>query len=418
MERTNRHWMPDYCRPERFLPPIQRTEALFKNRPYYFPDFLAKALTFLQGDEAEKYGFRFDPDTTLPCKWKCADESLFQVDLALVSYCGHFPFDKGQIGGRFDAGSLGAAVHHGGDNVDFGGSHVGYVPGKNGGEFGRIWRPQHQSYSTDCGYLMGLIAPFCELYADACKNIKVALPAGGRPVVSIPNEFLQPSWSSQSIKLLVDMDTFTAGPVPCDNAIPGGEPVVGHSLFWLNPEVFDALTDEETEQLASEEPTAIGHALQPRFFAIFDTHAQLDSAGVPRQRILGYMNQIVASRLSPSGLKAAVVNANIEYNHLTDTIRAEGYRPYSFACFTGIFIDMFDETTGNYCNLFQPVGLTIKPRGHTRQIDIAPDELRHLLRGVKKAKPAMPMGKALPAKSAKSALDHYTFTPGHFQRNA
>ena len=63
-------------------------------------------------EQARDAGFTQDPGAALPCKWKCADESLFGVDLAIYAFTGQYPFDKGLIGGRINEPSIAAAVHH------------------------------------------------------------------------------------------------------------------------------------------------------------------------------------------------------------------------------------------------------------------------------------------------------------------
>ena len=75
------------------------------------------------------------------------------------------------------------------------------------------------------------------------------------------------------------------------------------------------------------------------------------------------MKHILAAQNSPPPLKAAIVNTSLEHNRLTDTVRTARFKPYQFASFTGIFVDLYDEIVGNYVNLFQPLGLTVKPRG-------------------------------------------------------
>ena len=84
-------------------------------------------------------------------------------------------------------------------------------PGPDGGTFGYIQRPlSDEEVSTDCGALMGIMGPFRKTYDDACRSIVLAMPAD-RLLVSVPNEFLQPSWSSHRIKLLIDVERLTDG---------------------------------------------------------------------------------------------------------------------------------------------------------------------------------------------------------------
>ena len=413
---TNRDWLPPYARPQRFLPRIQETRVLFSRPPYLFADFVGRALEFLKGPEAAKTGFRFDPSQALPCHWKCSDESLFQVDLALFAYTGLYPFKKGLIGGFFNEGSLGAAVHHGRINLDFGGSHVGYSPGEKGGRFGLIYRPQTRGHSSDCGYLVGTITPFVEVYQDACSNIMISSPDGEEFLVSIPNEFLQPNWSSHHIKLMVDLDTLTSGIVTYSDDRTHTHTPIARSLFHLSPEFLEELGAEDVRTLREKGPQPIGSRLSPNYFTIFDTKADLGEDGLPAQKIFLYMKYIVGARHSPPALKAAIINANLEHNRLTDAVRAEVYRPYSFASFTGIFIDYFDKETGNYQNLFQPVGMTIKPPGQTQQVDLPPEEIHRHLDALAPRKPKIDLGPVLGLEVAERLRESYTFKPGLFQR--
>jgi len=416
VKKNNRHWLPPYCHPSNYLPRIPETDVLFSRPALFFPQFVAKALRFLKSDEARKMGFDFDSRLILPCKWKCADESVFQVDLSLLAYTGVYPFDKGLIGGRFNEGSLGAAVHHGPINLDFGGSHVGYIPGDKGGSFGHIWRPQQGGYSTDCGHLMALLAPFVSIYQDACQNILLFCPPGqDKMMASLPNEFVQPAWSSQSVKLLVDLETFTAQEVDRRQKRLTAPEGLARSLFEVSPEFVESLEPDQAERFRSQRPTPIGRALTPSFFNIFDAACQLDQDGQPRQRLLPYMKYILGARRSPSALKAAIVNTILEHNRLTDAVRDEAFAPYSFACFSGVFIDLFDEETGNYFNLFQPMGLTIKSAGQTRERELSPDEIHDCFDQLDPVEPREPWGQLLGRISAKRASQLFSYEPGRFQ---
>ena len=416
MRKHNRNWLPAYCRPDAFLPKVPETRTLFSRRPFLFQDFLGKALTFLQSDTARKMGFVYNADAALPCKWRCADESLFGVDLCLYAYTGQYPFDKGAIGGMFRESSIGAATHHGRINMDFGGSHVGYVPGEGGGRFGAIWRPLHQSYSTDCGYLMGVIEPFKKIYEDACNNILVFNPGGDRPLVSVPNEFLHPDWTSHNIKLLVDLETLTAEEVDYRDNQPHTHTLVGRSLFHINPGFLESLSPEEAREFNTPQPTPMGRALAQQFFNIFDASAALDEAGLPQQKLLPYMKHIISATHSPEGLKAAIINTCLNHNELTDAVRSQNYSPYDFVSFTGIFIDLYDEDLQSYVNFFQPVGLTIKPRGRTREVEMTTEEIYHVLDGQPLARPVLPLADVLGFSEPEIPLEKFTYQPGFFRR--
>lgn len=416
MQRTNRDWLPFYCNPNALLPKIPETRTLFRWKPYLVQDFVGKSISFLESDQVRKLGFEWDYRRVVPCRWKCSDESLFGVDLAIWAYTRAYPFDKGQIGGRFNPGSLGAAVHHGSINVDIGGSHVGYVPGPNGGAFGRIWRPAEQQYSTDCGYLCALLAPFRRVYEDACKNILVYRPQGERALVSIPNEYVQPTWSSERIKLLVDLETFTEGEVDYVHSKLHTHTQLGRSLFYLNREFLDRLDEKTASACCSPTPSKIGPLLSHRFFNIWDAEAELIN-GLPQQRLLPYIKFILAAKHSPATLKAAVVNTAIEHNRLTDAVRSGEYRNYDFVSFSGIFIDHFSEEAHSYVNLFMPIGMTVKPRGRTREVEFSPEEIHEIFERLPAAAPRLPLPNVFDYERPQSVLDAFTFEPGKFQRN-
>ena len=408
---TNRIWLPKYSDPNAFLPKIQETRSLFSHSPYLFQDFVARAMRFLQSEEAEKMGFDYIPPQTLPCRWKCSDESLFGATLAIYAYTGQYPFDKGAIGGYFNEASIGAAVHHGRINIDFGGSHTGYVPGNNGGSFGHIWRPLQNEYASDCGHLMNVLGPFKTIYDDACQNILLFSPDSENVMVSVPNEFIQPNWSSHDVKLLVDMDTLTTGDVPYKLDQPYTHTAIGRTLFHINPQFLNDLSELDAKAYFQPNPIPIGHNLTHNYFNIFDINAELDEYGIPKSRLNLYIKFILSARHSPYQLKAAIVNTNLEYNKLTDTVRSSEYKSYCFASFTGVFIDLFHEPVNNYINLFQPLGISIKPAGTTHCVELTPEEIYKIFDELKPIKP-----KELPKKMGELAdyqkiLDQFTYKP-------
>ncbi len=414
MQRTNRIWLPRYSHPDGLLPKIQETRVLFSRPPYPFAEFVGKAIAFLQSDQVSKMGFDYDPKKGLPCKWKCSDESLYGVDLVLYAQTGHYPFNKGLIGGRFNKGSLGAAVHHAPTNLDFGGSHVGYVPGPNGGTFGKVWRPLQGERSSNCGYLMALLRPFQREFDDATQNILVYQPPGEKVIVSVPNEFVQPNWSARRVKLLVDTETLTAGEVEYVRNKPHTHTPSGRTLFFLSSRFLDGLRSHDVAAaLVSEKPTPIGEHLTHPFFNVFDVDTEVDAQGLPQERLLLYMKYVLAARHAPPPLKAAIINTNIEQNHLTDTIRAERFSPYSFASFSGVFVDYWNDRLGQYSVLFQPLAIAIKPAGARREVELMPDEINHLFKPLKPAESVIPMENVLQDTNFERTVAPFTFDPEH-----
>ena len=415
MHRTNRDWLPSYCKTDALLPKIPETRALFSWRPYLIQDFIGKAISYLDSDEVKRIGFNYDPRRAIPCRWKCSDESVFSVDLVIYAYTKTFPFDKGLIGGNFNTGSLAAAVHHGNINVDVGGSHVGYVPGDNGGTFGKIWRPAVREYSADCGHLMAVLAPFRKVYKDACDNILLMRPQGQRALVSIPNEYVQPTWSSERIKLLVDLENLTVGEVEYQHDLSHTHTLIGRSLFAVHDRLLDDLQPDQAREMLTQKPTPIGRLLTHKYFNIWDSGAELRD-GLPRQRLLLYMKFILSARHSPAGLKAAVINTALEHNRLTDAVRSGAYKDNDFISFSGVFIDLYSKEVKSYVNLFQPMGMTIKPRGHTREIEFSPDQIQDIFLRMPVAEPRMPLEGILGHTRPQQALDSFTFEPGKFNR--
>ncbi len=409
MIQSTRPWLPAYCDRDRVLPFVLRPGPMFSLRPFLFQDFAGKALAFLGSEVVRDLGFVYDPATALPCKWKCSDESLFGVDLCLYAYTGAYPFDKGKIGGFFNPGSVGAAVHHAPTNIDFGGSHVGFAPDPHGARFGQVERPRHPGESsTDCGYMCALLAPFQEVYRDACENIQL-WSLDSEVIVSVPNEFLQPAWSSGRIKLLVDLETLSAGPVFLDDEKQPSLQVAGRSLFRVPEKFLAKMSPEDRQRFNGPTPQPIGHALRAKAFHIFDSKAELRPDGTPIERVLPYMRYILATPEAPAEVAAAVVSANIEHNRLADTVRLPTYRAYAFASFTGVFLDTYDPISQAYVNLFQPIGLTIKPAGHRRETEFSVAQIHEMLTPLEPAKPLQPLENVLGYKRPGHLLEQYSF---------
>lgn len=401
---SNRAWLPAYCHPHSFVPHTQEARMIFRRAPYLFQDFVGKAITYLLSPEVRSMGFELDLSTALPCKWKCSDEALFGVDLTVYAHTGHYPFDKGKTGGYFNESALAPAVHHAKTNLDFGGSHVGYVPGPGGGRFGQIPRPLHEHEgSADCGHLMALVRPFKQIYDDACDNILLFRPEGDELLASVPNEYLIPSWSSGGIKLLIDLDVFATAVVPFDPARRYTHKLAGRSLLRVHRRVLDALPQHERARLLTPSPQPIGTNLLAEYFNIYDSAAELSADGAPVNWMLPYMKTILASPNAPYELKTAIINTNLEYNRLTDAIRSSALIPYSFASFTGVFIDMFDPEVHSYVNLFAPVGLTIKPAGRSREFEIPPEEIHEIFDKLRPAAPVLPLEGVLGYRTSRAA---------------
>lgn len=410
MPENTRGYIPAYCHPDNFLPPPQPIEQVFSKPPYLFQDFVGKTLAFLQSSNVRSMGFSLDMDKALPCKWKCADESLFGVDLILYAYTGQYPFDKGSLGGFFNTRSVEAAVHHAPINLDFGGAHVGYKPGPGQGIFGRIPRPLNEAeLSPDCGYLCSVLYPFMELYQDASNNILLWMHRG-KLALSIPNEYLHPAWSSNAFRLLVDLQSLVQEESSDDPELKKITSSAGRSTFYSSSRFTASVPAKTIKNLQEHESMPLGKLLSSEYFHIFDMRKQADGDDDLPSRLMPYMAQILTNQFAPPELMAAMIHSNLEHNRLTDRIRKPKFRPYSFASFTGIFIDIHDELTGGYINLFQPVGLSIKPEGSSREFEITAEQLNDVLDDLEPVSPRLPLEHVLGYRRPAHILDQFTFT--------
>jgi len=416
MHRTNSEWLPVYCNPDALLPKIPETRALFSWRPMLVQDVIGKAISYLKSDEIKKVGLEYQARRVVPCRWKCSDESLFGVDLAIYAHTRAYPFDKGKIGGGFNPHSLDAAVEHGSINVDVGGSHVGYEADEEGGTFGRIWRPATKQYSADCGHLAAVLEPFARVYWDACNSILLTQPPGERPLISVPNEYVQPTWSSQRIKLLVSLGELTDGEVEYQPGNRHTATLMGRSLFYVHPQFLAGLDTETVCELCTPKPRPIGRELRHRYFNIWDSKAELEN-GLPSDRLLLYMKFILSARHSPALLKAAVVNTALQHNRLTDAVRLGAYREFDFVSISGVFIDQYDHQTRAYINLFQPMAMSIKPRGRAREREFTPEEIHEIFERMPLATPVIPLEQIYGYKRPEHVLESFTFEPGKFTRH-
>jgi len=190
---------------------------------------------------------------------------------------------------------------------------------------------------------------------------------------------------------------------------------MGRSLFFLHQKLIDSLIANATGSLFTSEPKRIGRRLTHEFFNMWDSEAETQD-GRPVQRLLPYMKFILAAQNSPAQLKAAVVNTALEHNRLTDAVRNDDYRKYDFVSFSGVFIDHYSEETRSYVNLYQPMGMAIKPRGRTREVEFLPAQIHEILERMPLAEPRMPLEGVFGAERPQSVLDGFTFEPGKFRR--
>ena len=174
------------------------------------------------------------------------------------------------------------------------------------------------------------------------------------------------------------------------------------------------LTEEETRRFFCRDPYPIGRALKHAYFNIFDTRAELDAHGLPEQKLHLYMKFILSANHSPWQLKAAIINTNLEYNRLTDAQRDAAFTPYSFASFSGVFIDMYDEELAGYVNLFQPLGLSIKPPGRNREVEFTPDEIHEQFDGLVPIDPIRPLSGMQGYEATQKQAEKFTYRPGYF----
>ena len=138
--------------------------------------------------------------------------------------------------------------------------------------------------------------------------------------------------------------------------------------------------------------------------------------GLPKEKLLLYMKFILSARHSPSGLKAAIINTVLEHNRLSDSVRGPKFIDYDFVSWSGLFIDLYVEELSSYVNLFQPMGLTVKPRGHIRAYEMTPEEINAQFRNIEPATPQLPLEGVLGYSRPTGIIEQFTYEPGHFVR--
>ena len=89
--------------------------------------------------------------------------------------------------------------------------------------------------------------------------------------------------------------------------------------------------------------------------------------------------------------------------------RDRRHRPQDF---TGIFIDMFNEKVSNYLNLYQPLGVSIKPAGSTRLVELLTEEIHDIFDKIPPAESVMPLGNVMGFEPPSDAVESFTFQPG------
>ena len=95
--------------------------------------------------------------------------------------------------------------------------------------------------------------------------------------------------------------------------------------------------------------------------------------------------------------------------------RARNGCAYSFASFTGIFIDLWDEKSNSYASLFEPAAIAIKPAGVAREIEFGPAEIHERFDKLTPAKPVIPMKDVLRWEDFDAWVDQFTYDPETFE---
>ena len=362
----NRTDIPPYLATQDYLWNGMCSEELINTKVFLFSDFAARALNYLKSPGIKAKGFNYDATSSLPCTWKCSDESVFGIDLIVYGLTAKFPFNKGLIGGKYNAGSVGAAVHHGFGNVDFGGSHVGYVKDRPDDNFGYIWREAHNDYSSDCGYLMGVLKPFKKRYDELNKLISFN-KEDENIFVSFPFYMLESSKQDSSIKMILRDELFN------DNNYVITDGMIKR---MVSKQVISRMDPETLNKLSSGLKISGKKVLKPEFFEIFDINAKLDEESNVQEGILAYMKYILSSSVLSYSVKAALINTGLEQALLRKTVSLEQYRYISFASFAGLIIDVYDPTVKNFINLYMPLELSLKAKGYTDVTVVEPAQLQ------------------------------------------
>jgi len=316
----------------------------------------------------------FDLAQTIPVKVECPDESQGLKTLYFVASFGTAPFVGRSVGAELDTSSIVPACHHGRNVVFVMGSHTGFDHRER--MFGRLYREKEGGFSSCCGKLSGVIAPYMTEYAYAKKHIRV-FRQDGKVFLDIPNRLLgiHSSIEPHPVKVRLKPSLVEGG--------MGGPGLMTEEkprsvTFEIHPEVLRAL--EAKGRKISEEPAPLGDDLGPEDFDFL----WVSSVPYPddlTRRLHPLMHEIVSSLDYPPMVTIANVNTWIEFNRFIDAIHAipEVVSKGIFGV-SGLTVDLyFEDRSYRYSNVYYPQYAFFKPVGERHGVVMGPAEINRLL---------------------------------------
>jgi len=316
----------------------------------------------------------FDLAQTIPVKVECPDESQGLKTLYFVASFGTAPFVGRSVGAELDTSSIVPACHHGRNVVFVMGSHTGFDHRER--MFGRLYREKEGGFSSCCGKLSGVIAPYMTEYAYAKKHIRV-FRQDGKVFLDIPNRLLgiHSSIEPHPVKVRLKPSLVEGG--------IGGQGLMTEEkprsvTFEIHPEVLHAL--EAKGRKISEEPAPLGDDLGPEDFDFL----WVSSVPYPddlTRRLHPLMHEIVSSLDYPPMVTIANVNTWIEFNRFIDAIHAipEVVSKGIFGV-SGLTVDLyFEDRSYRYSNVCYPQYAFFKPAGERHGVVMGPAEINRLL---------------------------------------
>ncbi len=333
-------------------PPIIPDNRAVMSHQYHLNTFFGKLR------EVVIHHCKFDMNKTLPVKVECPDESQGLKMLYFIATFGTAPFVGRSVGAELDHGTIVPAAHHAHNLVFVMGSHVGFDQQQR--MFGRLYREKEAGFSTCCGKLAGVIAPYLAEYEYAKNNIQV-FRRDGKVLLEVPNRLLGIHSSVEPHPVKVQLHP----------ALVREEPEV-HGLiitekprsviFDIHPALLRAL--EGKKRQISQDPSPLGNDLEPEYFNFLWVSSSPFSDDLTR-RLHPLMHRIVASRDYPPMVTVANVNTWIEFNRFIDAIHAiPDVIPKGIFGVSGLTVDLyFEEREYHYSNAYYPQYAFLKPAG-------------------------------------------------------
>lgn len=317
---------------------------------------------------------RFDPAQTIPVKVECPDESQGLKTLYFISAFGTAPFVGRSVGAELDTSSILPACHHGRNVVFVMGSHTGFDHRER--IFGRLYREKIGGFSSCCGKLSGVIAPYLAEYAYAKSRVLV-FRHNGKVFLEIPNRLIGIHSSIEPYPVKVRLKpSLVQGGTECPGLMTEEKP--RSVMFEIHPEILQTL--ETKGRKITEEPAPLGDDLRPQDFDFL----WVSSIPYPddlTRRLHPLMHEIVSRLDYPPMVTIANVNTWIEFNRFIDAIHAipEVVSKGIFGV-SGLTVDLyFEDRAYHYSNVYYPQYAFFKPAGEKHGVVMGPAEIIRLL---------------------------------------